>query len=430
MPSVSLDLPIRLLRSGVVPEADVEAALLDSMQRGVAFPLAFAERGPVLAQLLERELARSSTPVIRTVRAVPELVALLPIGLCSHLLAVPVRQDARTSTVDVAVVDPLDDHVAAEFVFHLGAPVRILRAPLAELLAALENLPDMPIAPQVVPAPRTVPREGTPAFGMRAVASDGRKRTRTQPRGLSKSEPPPRAPESRPPEARGSEPPIPLVRRSISNGRWPRRGKTNPGVGEAATPAIEVMQDEAGDPVIGLFRSKAPPPNDDVPESDASLRAQDDFGLSLIALAEADSPDAVARRLVGGMATVAQRVVVLATRGASYDGRTGNVASPQRIRALRIPAASTSVLSQAVEAGFYLGPLPLTPVHAELFELLGDSSEIYVVPVIVSGRSVLMVVAAGFASSFEATGRADRLAKAAGEALELILRRKKQSGSG
>lgn len=431
MPAVSVDLALRLARSGVVPGGEVEAALLDSMQRGVAFPLAFAERGPVMAQLLERELARSGAPLIRTVRAVPELVAQLPIGMCPHLLAVPVRQDGRTGTVDVAAVDPLDSHLPAEFVFHLGAPVRVLRAPLAEVLAALETLPDMPIAPRVVPVPRSGASAGTPAFGMPAVRREGparvdRRRTSTQPRGLPASQPPP-ARESQPPASRGSEPPIPLVRRSITPGRWPRRG-TNPGVGAAAPPAIDVLEDEAGDPVINLFRSKPPPGSDAGVESGTSLRSQDDFGLALMALAEAETPDAVARQLVAGMSTVARHVVVLAVRSASYDGRTGT-GDRERIRSLHVPTSSPSVFATAAQAGFYLGPLPLTPAHAELAELLGNTDEIYVVPVVVSGRGALMVVASGFASSFEATRRADRLAAAAGEAVEQILRRKK-SGAG
>jgi hypothetical protein len=420
-----VDLALRLARSGVVPEGDIEAALLDSMQRGIAFPLAFAERGPVLAQLLERELARCAAPLLRTVRAVPELVAKLPVGLCPHLLAVPVRQDGRTGTVDVAAVDPLDSHLAAEFVFHLGAPVRILRAPLAELLAVLETLPDTPIAPRLVPAPDHGDSAGTPAFGMPAV----RRRTTTQPRGLPASRPPPPH-DSRPPDARGSEPPIPLVRRSIAPGRWPHRRGTNPGVGAVKPPAIEVLEDEAGDPVIGLFRSKPPASSEVAVESGASLRSPDDFGLALMALAEADTPDAVARQLVAGLSSVARCVVVLAVRNASYDGRTGTTGATERIRALRVPVGEPSVLATAVEAGFYLGPLPRTQVHDGLSELLGETDEIYVVPVVVSGRAALMVVAAGFVSSFEATRRADSLVAAAGEAVEQILRRRKQAHSG
>lgn len=417
-----------------MPDGDVEAALLDSMQRGVAFPLAFAERGPVLAQLLERELARCAAPLIRSVRAVPELVARLPLGLCPHLLAVPVRQDGRTGTVDVAAVDPLDSHVPAEFVFHLGVPVRILRAPLAEMLAALETLPDTPIAPRLVPAPDQDDSAGTPAFGMPAVRREGparvdRRRTITQPRGLPASQPSP-PDDSRPPESRGSEPPIPLVRRSIPPGRWPQRRGTNPGVGAVKAPAIDVLEDEAGDPVIGLFRSK-PPASSEVPvESSAALRSQDDFGLALMALAEADTPDAVARQLVAGLSTVARRVVVLAVRSASYDGRTGNTGATERIRALSVPVAEPSALTTAAEAGFYLGPLPRTQVHDGLAELLGETDEIYVVPVVVSERAALMVVAAGFVSSFEATRRADSLVAAAGEAVEQILRRRKQARSG
>ncbi len=150
----------------------------------------------------------------------------------------------------------------------------------------------------------------------------------------------------------------------------------------------------------------------------------------MIALAEAETPDEVARQLVAALCAVASRVLVLAVRSSGYDGRTGNMASRDRIRALHVPGSVPSVLATAADVGFYLGPLPRTDVHESLAALLGDGDEIYVVPVNVSGRAALMVVAAGLTSSFEATRRADSLAAAAGEAVEQILRRRKQSGSG
>jgi hypothetical protein len=50
------------------------------------------------------------------------------------------RQDPITKTVDVAAVDPYDQHLVHELSFHLGVPIRIVRAPLAAIASALEVL--------------------------------------------------------------------------------------------------------------------------------------------------------------------------------------------------------------------------------------------------------------------------------------------------
>jgi len=93
--------------------------------------------------------------------------------MCERLLAVPVHQEAQGGRVDVAAVDALGPHIAAEFAFHLQAVVRVLRAPTAQLRAALSSL-------------NTVS----------GLTTGGERRSST-----------------RPPPALPSDPPIPLVRR-------------------------------------------------------------------------------------------------------------------------------------------------------------------------------------------------------------------------
>ncbi|HTA89131.1 MAG TPA: hypothetical protein VK745_06135, partial [Polyangiaceae bacterium] len=136
---MSAELARRLIHSGA-ETAKVEAALFAAVDRRISLTQAVNELYPDLVELLERALDRSDFPAIHTVRALPDVVRRLPLGMCERLLALPVHRDARSDRIDVAAVDVLDAHVAKEFAFHLRVPVRVLRAPFTELVAALEGL--------------------------------------------------------------------------------------------------------------------------------------------------------------------------------------------------------------------------------------------------------------------------------------------------
>src|SRR6185436_13474590 len=82
-----------------------------------------------------------------------------------------------------AAADPLDPHVAGEFGFQLGAPIRVLRAPIAVIEGAIRQLE---LGAEQVD--RSRPRRATPPF----------------PHG---------APQSTIPPPPTEEAPIPLVRR-------------------------------------------------------------------------------------------------------------------------------------------------------------------------------------------------------------------------
>ncbi len=140
MPPVSIDLGRRLIAAGVVPPEEVEAALFLSCVRGVPFARVLLDRGAISARSLEDELERVGGLGLRQVAGSAELVAKLPRAMCRRLAALPVRVDNVTGTVDVVAADPLDAHIPAEFGFHLGAPIRVLRAPIAAIEEAIRRL--------------------------------------------------------------------------------------------------------------------------------------------------------------------------------------------------------------------------------------------------------------------------------------------------
>lgn len=109
-------------------------------REGIPFVRALLEANAIGAEVLEQELSRSDLPTLRRVMPVPVLAKALPRGLCRRLLALPVRQDPYTGTVDVAVVDPFDPHIAEEMSFHLGMGVRVVRAPWRAIEEALSLL--------------------------------------------------------------------------------------------------------------------------------------------------------------------------------------------------------------------------------------------------------------------------------------------------
>jgi hypothetical protein len=142
-----------LLLEEAASEETIAEALFASVAGGVPLVTALTEAGAVSSAVLARYLARADAPFLRQVVPVAELMERLPPGLCARLLAVPVRRDAITGTVDLVVADAADPHPGREVSFHLGAPVRLVRAPLAAIEEALRRARSRSLQPAVESAP-------------------------------------------------------------------------------------------------------------------------------------------------------------------------------------------------------------------------------------------------------------------------------------
>jgi hypothetical protein len=401
---VTVELARRLIESGV-PLADIEAALLLVVQRGLPLSEALAEQDEGLLARVDQELNRSELPSVLTVRASPELFARLPEGMCRRLLAVPVHVDPRTGRVDVAAVEPLDPHIAQEFSYQLAQPVRVLQASREAVRGALDRLQQRGKVSAQPPA------------GGRALGSDA-------PIPLVKLE-----------SAARSDAPIPLVRRSLPPVRAPSAmppADARPGRTAAALPEAEG--------VAASWRSK-PPPVDLVVRARAEPSRPESVGPQASRassvppapsvrerLEKAASPEAVLELLREALAPSAS--IVFAIKSASFEGRVASDLVEQRTKAKQLSLLShqPSVLETAVKSGFYLGPIPNTPNHRELRDALPPDAvnEVYVTVITVSDRPSLVWLIAGFEQSLDLTRRADEVALAAGRALARILRERKR----
>jgi hypothetical protein len=379
--------------------AQVEAALFDAVTRGVSLTQAVNELYPELVELLERGLDRSDFLAVHTVRPLPDLVRSLPVGMCERLLSLPVHRDSRSERVDVASVDALDGHVANEFAFHLGVPVRVLRAPFPEMVAALESLHES------------------------GIFLPGLSKIKPANRGPTTAEPPPTSQRALP----RSESVAPVIRRSLlPNPDW-----------VADVPAFSIVQPPAlveprgaeseealNEPVLSLGRPKPFVPEHEPAGPPWTL----EFELAVQALDAADTPERVVSSLCEGLSPV--RALVLAVRNASFDVRGGSpgLGAPSELRKLSVPAESGGLLDTATRVGFYLGPFAaisaLSSLDGKWSAPVGG--DCYARTVNVSDRPSLIVLMTGFSESTEATRRADVLARAAGNALERIVRLRKR----
>jgi hypothetical protein len=405
---VTVELARRLIESGV-PLADIEAALLLVVERGLPLPDALAERDPALLARVEQELARSELPSVLTVRASPELYARLPVGMCRRLLAVPVHVDPRSGRVDVAAVEPLDPHIAQEFAYHLERPVRVLLASHEAVTAALDKLQR---GAKVSALPPGKAREAS-------ISSEA-------PIPLIKME-----------AAARSDAPIPLVRRSLAPA--PARA---PSVAPLARPAAEGGAVPEAEGVALSWRSKPPPV--DIVQRAAQLERQPPKSVPPAAarpassvppprstrerLEDAQTPDAVLELLRDALEPAVS--IVFAVKNASFDGRVASELVEMRMPAKQLSLLShqPSVLETAVKSGFYLGPIPNTPNHRDLRDALPSDAvgEVYVTVVTVSDRPSLVWLIGGFQQSLDLTRRADEIALVAGRALGRILRQRKK----
>jgi hypothetical protein len=469
VPPVTFELGRALLISGAVSVDSLAQALFIVVTRGMPLPRALLEVGAIGDRRLSEELARAEAPVLRHVRPVPELMSQLPDGICLRLAAVPVRKDAMTGTVDVAVLDASDKHAAHEIGYHLHSPVRVVRASLEALRDALELYPGgvRSLAPPMgAPPPSSAPNAATLIWGTPAVhAEDGAAgnapiplsrraaslrvtgawedddaragdpfvlKQQKVPRGMG---PPSHAPEPHahgvPPVRRESDPVFELRRPSIAAA--PPRSSMGPAPASAAPSppppphAARARFRPSSGPPPPAFPLRAPLQPRVPTAPNAPIPPFADAGTFLSGLKGAQDRDAVVGLVLLGVRAVARKAGVLVARKDAVVGWacTPELGDEAAFKGISISLATPSLLTTVLAGGVYLGPL-LGAVATPLLRVMKSTTEdVAIAAVRVSGRPALVIVADELGDTLIGTQRIEELARAAGEALEHILRSKR-----
>jgi len=385
-----------LLADAVTAEA-LSKALLVSATRGTSLVRALLTTRAIDAPRLEQQLDRGEAPYMRHVAPVMSLVQQLPPGLCERLLALPVRRDTRTGTVDVAVVDARDPHPVQEVAHWLHAPVRMVRTSLAAMDAALRRLDERPPEPGVrslappiwVPAPgEPVDLARTPAYGSPIVD------------------------ESKVGAAAEEDIPIPLNRRSSF-------APTT--LVEVGPPAVERDAQSETEPVLDLRRRKPSIPPDEPLTVEAVVEQ----------IRTAVDRDRILELVVEGVRSIAPRVAVFAVRKDTLLGWTCSREMADRValRAARFSPGPGTVLDGLLASeGAAFVRIPKDATHAPLLAALWSlpTADVAIVTIRVESRAVAVVMADGYGDELALAKRLDELAQAASEALARLLRERRK----
>lgn len=390
---VPYELARRLLASHGMTEQQAHAALAMHVKHSVSLVRAFRDSG-VSLEAIDRECRRSNAPTLHHIMPAMDVLYQLPEGLCEGLLAVPVRRDPMTGTIDVATPDPFGDHIRQEFAHHLQAPIRIVYSPLLVVENALEQI-----------------------------------------KALRKNRERPSA----------SDIPIPLVRRSRAPkmGNQPRtKDIYNPPepivLSPGSLPATRLQtsdwQDNRIDPPTVESFHIAIPPSAALPtiegvsapfqleESVAQIEAV------LEELQQAATRDQVVRAALRAMEAVAHRVGIFAVRNDVFSGWacTPSFASVDAFKTIRVDRHRDTVLSHAALHGWYFGTVPTDAAHQWLADIAPPAgSEIAIVAVRILGRAAMLIVAMELFDSLMATRTAEQVAHATSSALLRVLRSEK-----
>jgi hypothetical protein len=453
-----------LLADAVTPEA-LSQALLVAATRGTSLVRALLATRAIDSLRLEQQLERGDAPLMRHVAPVMSLVQHLPPGLCERLLALPVRRDPRTGTVDVAVVDARDPHPVEEIAHFLRAPVRMVRTSLAAMDSALRRMHDKPTepGPRSLAAPIWVPPgqekfhdvTKTPAYGSpiasAAIVAVAQQSVEGAGGDALAAQPPSPAEPAEPAEptdddeaerteiidfgfagpnipfalTRKSLVPVPTVLLAPVEERGPPEA---PPEGPHETPdaahePIELRR--RAEPVLDLRRRKSLVPTNPPPMPFAPL------GPALDAIRTAGDRDAILEQVVAAMQTVARKVAVLAVRKDALVGWTCSPEAADRatLRTARIAPAVSQVLSEALASPkAMLARIPKDASHAPLLAAMKvpPSGEVALATVRVEGKPVALVLADALGDSLQGTQRLEEVARVAGEALEKLLRERRK----
>jgi len=423
---VPLDLGRRLHAAGAVLPGELRRAVFEALTREKAFPRALADASKAVRSLLERPIEEGEQPTVRSVQPNAELLAMLPPGMATRLLVVPLRKDRLGDRIDVAVVDPLDTHLQAELAFHLGAPVRLIAAPLAELersLLLFARPPDSKKDPLTstadyearrasqIPPPAERPPESQARVAPVSTPQEDAVPLVRRPRTNATAAAPPPTRHSEPPDA------IPLSR---SRNRPPPITSPIESRADSAPPVQMVVDFRAAaraerSESSSKLRLKLEPKRPPFPSLTPILEAIDD----------AEDRTSLIEALLRGLATTSAAAALFAPRRGNYVGvgAIGEV-SPETVRNAVVPQAGA--VADAIAKNERLGTLDRR-VDVALFAALGlerfTSVHVLIYPSFVAERAALLLVSMGHGDVIEATRRSRVLSTAASAALDRLLRK-------
>ena len=125
---------------------------------------------------------------------------------------------------------------------------------------------------------------------------------------------------------------------------------------------------------------------------------------------------------------VAARVALFVVKRGGYLGWscTPEFGDRTALQSVLIPLDAASIFDEAVHEGLYLGPIRHDELHMPLHTVMRHASrDVALVPIRVSGRTAVMIVADELGDTMLATRRLEELAMAAGEAFARIVRQRR-----
>ena len=422
-------------------------ALLAAVRDRVSLVRALLDSDAIPMVVLEEELARTApeAPLLRHPVPLLDLTARLPPHLCSALVAVPVRADTMTGTVDVALADASDVHAAEEIGFYLSAPVRVVRSPLGALESAIaqvkrESSNPPPSGPISVPPPSPVrPVTHTPPWGSPAYVSRAEEHPPTVserpmpliPKSHSERIPDGAAERSAARSTPGADIPIPLSRR------------LTPGAGLVALARAAQELDDEEEPVVELRRSKPaskhpnvlaaehPPEPPPAPPTDTRVVTQPltpSLKDVLREMAKVTARDPLMELVLLGVRPAAHKCALFAAKKDVYVGWmcTSDFGDRDLLAQVQIDSRRPSLLATTAAVGSYMGPIQRTETHAPLARFIpAHQPKVLGVTIKAAGRPAVILIAHDVAEPLIAMPVMMEVARVAGEVLERILRAKR-----
>jgi hypothetical protein len=150
-----------------------------------------------------------------------------------------------------------------------------------------------------------------------------------------------------------------------------------------------------------------------------------EMGGVVAALRNATSRDEVLDLVLSGARLVATKVALFVVKKGGYHGWSGSpeLGGRTALQTVLIPLDADSVFDRAVQEELYLGPIAPGEVHAPLIRVLkSPSRDVAVVPIRVSGKTAVILLADELGDTMIGTRRLEELARTAGETFGRILR--------